>query len=65
MTIVNEAKFEEANLYLSKQNLNKGQIKVYFTRKNKIKNILENTSSSTIKLDDTILNFSKSDKIIL
>ena len=50
---------------MPKENLNKGQIKIYFSRKNKIKNIIENTSSSTIKLDDSILNFSKSDKIIL
>ena len=39
-------------------------IKLYFTRKNNVKNILENTSSSIIKLDNSILNFSNSDKII-
>ena len=50
---------------MSTKNLNNNQIKIYFTRKNIIKNIIENTSSSTIKLDDTVLNFSKRDKIIL
>ena len=59
------ARFEEAKKYNIGNNKSKTQIKLYFTRKNTIKNILENTSSSTIKLDDIILNFGKADKIIL
>lgn len=59
------ARFEEAKKYITENNKSKIQIKLYFTRKNAISNILENTSSSTIKLDDIILNFGKADKIIL
>lgn len=59
------ARFEEAKKYNTNQTENETLIKIYFTRKNKIKNILENTSSSTIKLDDPNLNFNNNDKIIL
>lgn len=59
------ARFEEAKKYNTNQTENETLIKIYFTRKNKIKNILENTSSSTIKLDDSNLNFNNNDKIIL
>lgn len=59
------ARFEEISKYTSSIGKNKNQIKLYFTRKNKIKNILENTSSSIVKLDDSILNFAKTEKVIL
>lgn len=63
--IVNSARFEEANKYKPAPGKENNKIKLYFTRKNDKKNILENTSSSTINLDDTILNFNKKDKIYL
>ena len=40
-------------------------IKVYFTRKNISKNILENTSSSLVTLEEKILFFNKDDIIKL
>ena len=63
--IVNAARFDEANKYKPAPEQECSLIKLYFTRKNDKKNILENTSSSTIKLNDTILNFTKNDKIYL
>ena len=44
---------------------NNNFIKVYFTRKNSSKNILENTSSTMMKLEDKILIFNKNDIIKL
>ena len=62
------AKFENASNYNNTDKENDSQkalIKIYFSRKNKIKNIFENTSSSLHELDDKLLNFNQTDKVIL
>jgi hypothetical protein len=62
---INSAKFQEAKKYLIKTTEKNNFIKVYFTRKNVQQNILENTSSSVVKLEDKVLTFNKSDLIEL
>ena len=64
ISIVNSAKFNDAKKYL-KNSGNNNFIKVYFTRKNSSQNILENTSSTMMKLEDKILIFNKNDIIKL
>ena len=63
--IVNSARFKEAKKYLLNSSEKNNFIKVYFTRKNVPQNILENTSSSIVKLEDKVLIFNKSDLIEL
>ena len=63
--IVNSAEFNEAKRYINNSSGKNNFIKVYFTRKNSSKNILENTSSSMVKLEDKALIFSKNDIIKL
>jgi hypothetical protein len=63
--MVNSARFKEAKKYLLNSSEKNNFIKVYFTRKNVPQNILENTSSSIVKLEDKVLIFNKSDLIEL
>ena len=63
--IVNSARFQEAKKYLLNSSEKNNFIKVYFTRKNVPQNILENTSSSVVKLEDKVLTFNKNDLIEL
>ena len=65
LTIVNSAKFKDAKKYINNSSIKNNFIKVYFTRKNSSKNILENTSSSMVKLEDKTLIFCKNDIIKL
>ena len=62
--LVNKAKFDKAEKYLKNSNRKEFLIKLYFTRRNEKKNIIENTSSSTIKLSDSILTFNKDEQIV-
>ena len=63
--IVNSAEFNEAKRYINNSSGKNKFIKVYLTRKNSSKNILENTSSSMVKLEDKTLIFCKNDIIKL
>lgn len=65
ISIVNSAKFNDAKKYINNSSGNNTFIKVYFTRKNNSKNIIENTSSSLVKIEDKTLLFTKNDIIKL
>ena len=65
LIIVNSAQFKDAKKYLMNSSEKNNFIKVYFTRKNISKNILENTSSSLATLEDKKLFFNKDDIIKL
>lgn len=54
--IVNYAKFYEAENYL-KDKEKEYTIKIYFSRKNDIKNIIENIPTSSVTLSNELLYF--------
>lgn len=58
-------KFQDIKKYIANSTGDNNYIKVYFTRKNIPKNILENTSSTMMKLENQNIIFSKNEIIKL